>query len=156
MKKGKTSMDIIEILKKIESNEDFECGEGLDDAGIQSLEKELGMSFPDSYKVFLKKYGYMSWFGDTLCGYSSDNFSNVIYANKKLRARELPEDFFPYPEDAFLIKRYAGGGDYMLFEKGSERSGQVGLFLDETFNQEVETWDSFESFLKDIALDIQE
>ena len=149
-------MEIIEILKTIESNEGFKCGKALSDLEIQELEVEMGMSFPDSYKVLLRGYGYMAWFGDMLYGKSSNSFFDLVSRNKKLREEVLPEDFYSYPEDAFLVKNYDGGGDYMLFNKDSERAGQVGLFLDETFNQEVETWDSFESFLEDIVLGIRE
>ena len=44
---------------------------------------------------------------------------------------------------------YGGGGYYMLFSDDSFRKGQVGLFLDETFYEEAQTWDSLEAFFED-------
>lgn len=142
-------MNLINIFKILEQKEDFQCGEPQDEKQIQELETKLNMKFQRSYKEFLKKYGYISWFGGGIYGLSNDPYFNLLRKNWLARTEKIPEDFLPLPKDAFIIKGYGGGGYYMLFSADSPRAGQVGLFLSENGYQEEQTWESFEAFLED-------
>lgn len=113
------------------------------------MEEQLNTKFPDSYKKFLKKYGYITWSEGDVYGISDDPYFDLLKKNKFARSEALPADFMPLPLDAFAIDKYAGGGYYMLFSADSPRAGQVGLFLSETAYHEEQTWDSFEAFLED-------
>lgn len=149
MRKGKTYMDLIKILKKLELKEGFACGVPQSEEEIDNLENALNVRFPVEYKVFLRKYGYMSWLGDEIYGPSDDDYCDLLTRNKEARNLEFPKEFKSLPKDAFIFQEYPGGGYYMLFSQDSQRPGEVGLFLHEMYNNEEQTWKSFEAFLKD-------
>ncbi|MBB1282575.1 hypothetical protein [Pseudoalteromonas sp. SR41-1] len=46
-----------------------------------------------------------------------------------------------------IIGTYDGGGYYFLFSQESERAGEVGLFLTETYGQEVSKFNTFTDYL---------
>jgi len=140
-------MEVAEILNKIISEKGAKFGDALSDRQIKALEIELGMKFADSYKLILKKCGFISYGGFTLFGASEDSYYDIISRNKKMREEELPDDFIPLPDDAYAIVDY-GGGYYLQYAKGSPREGQISLVLDETFYNEEDTWPDLEAFLK--------
>jgi hypothetical protein len=134
-------------LDRLREKEGFECHGNLDDRQIISMEKELGISFPESYKVFLKKYGYAEWFGHTIYGYAEDEDYHTVACTIELREDEIPHDFQRVPNEGCVLEIYGGGGCYFLFSKESNRAGQVALFLDELNGNEAELWSTFELFL---------
>jgi hypothetical protein len=121
------------ILDKFKEKEGFECYGKLSDELIHHMEKELGISFPESYKAFLKKYGCVEWFGHSIYGYSEDEDYSTVESTIDLRSDEIPSGFEPVPTKGCVIENYGGGGYYFLFSNESNRSGQVALFLDELF-----------------------
>ena len=137
------------ILKKLERKENFKCGDPQSEKQIQNLENQLNVKFSESYKQFLRMYGYASFSGGHIFGPSGDSYYDLIVRNKEAREEKLPEDFKSLPADAFAITYYPGGGYFILFGDNSPRKGQVGLFIDESFYQEVQSRDSFEQFLAD-------
>lgn len=147
MKMGQIYMDLIDMLKKLKLKKDFECGESQNENHIQNLEIKLNLKFPESYRQFLKIYGYVAFFGGHIFGPSKDRYYDLVTRNKEAHIENLPKDFQSLPEDALVISYYPGGGYYMLFSQDSLRKGQVGLFIDEMLYNEVQTWDSFEEFL---------
>lgn len=149
IKKEKTYMDLIDLLKKLKCKQDFECGESQNENQIQNLENMLKLKFPESYKQFLRTFGFVSFFGGHIYGPSKNSYYDLVTRNREAREEILPEDFQSLPEDALIISYYPGGGYYVLFSEDSIRKGQVGLFIDEMLYSEVQTWDSFEDFLMD-------
>ena len=142
-------MDLINILNRIIADKDCEYGKSLSNEDIQALELELGMNFADSYKLLLKRFGFISSGGITVFGVSEEPYNDIVKRNKKIRNHKLPEDFAPLPSDAYIISHYPGGGYYVQYAKGTLREGQIGLILDETFYEEDENWPDLESFLED-------
>lgn len=149
IKKEEISMDLINIVEILKNKDEFECGEGQNEEQIAMLETKLQVIFPKSYRWIVKQYGYMAWSDGIILGPSNISHYDLMTINEYARSEELPKDFAKLPSDAFVIDRYPGGGYYMLFSADSPRAGQVGLFLDETFNHEEQTWDSLEAFLED-------
>lgn len=135
-------------LDKLKEKEGFECHGQLNDESIQQMERELGISFPDQYKMFLKKYGYVEWFGHTIYGYSEDEDYHTVECTNELREDEIPSDFPRISKLGCVLENYGGGGYYFLFSSESERSGEVALFLDEQFGKEAQSWATFEVFLE--------
>lgn len=135
-------------LDKLKEKEGFECHGQLNDESIQQMERELGISFPDQYKMFLKKYGYVEWFGHTIYGYSEDEDYHTVECTNELREDEIPSDFPRISKLGCVLENYGGGGYYFLFSSESERSGEVALFLDEQFGKEAQSWATFEAFLE--------
>lgn len=140
--------NLVETIDKFKEKEGFECHGQLNDDSIHEMESELEISFPEPYKLFLKKYGYVEWFGHTIYGYSKDEDNHTVCCTIELREDEIPSDFRRIPKEGCVLEHYSGGGYYFLFSKESERSGQVVLFLDELFGDEAQSWPTFESFLE--------
>lgn len=143
-------MDLINILKEMELKEGYVCGEPQSEKEIQNLEFKLNIKFPSEYRFFLQKYGYMSWFGGEIYGPSSDEYCDLLTRNNEVNEGKFPKDFRALPNDAFVFQGYLGGGYYMIFGENSDRAGEVGLFLHEIYNNEVQTWESFGAFLEDL------
>ncbi|AYN11034.1 Antitoxin YobK [compost metagenome] len=73
------------------SGEDPAYAGGASDEAIADFEKALGVNFPLSYKLFLKKYGALSFAGDTYYGITKSGIGatsvpNVVFATKSARA----------------------------------------------------------------------
>ncbi|GLS25731.1 SMI1/KNR4 family protein [Marinibactrum halimedae] len=137
-----------EILDKFKGKEGFECSGQLSDESIHIMESELGISFPKQYKIFLKKYGYIEWFGHTIYGYAEDDDYHTVVCTMELREDDVPDNFERISNEGCVLESYGGGGYYFLYSDESERSGQVALFLDELFGKEAQSWSTFESFLE--------
>lgn len=140
--------NLVSTLDKFKEKEGFECHGKLNGESIHEMEKELGISFPEPYKIFLKKYGYVEWFGHTIYGYSEDEDYYTVECTNELRKDDIPSDFQRIPKHGCVLENYGGGGYYFLFSSESERSGQVALYLDELFGKEAQSWVTFEAFLE--------
>ena len=66
------NINLDENLQKIieESGESYHGSGPASDEMISLYEKELSISFPESYKIFLKKYGTLSFNGESFYGIS--------------------------------------------------------------------------------------
>ena len=148
MTKVKTYMNSLDrILNKFKEKEGVEFYGALNDASIYEMESELKITFPESYKTFLKKYGYLEWFGHAIYGYSYDADYHTVMSTIELREDEVLIDFKSVSKNGCVLENYSGGGYYFLFSRESDRSGEVALFLDELFGNEAQSWATFEDFL---------
>ncbi len=125
---------------------------------ILNLENQLKVLLPDDYRVFLENYGYCFWFGGVICGLVGDNkrFEKLCCVFKKNKYYHEFYDndpsYLSVPSKGLVIGKWAGGGYYFLFSQESERAGEVGLFLTETFGQEVSSFSSFTDYLSFLVL----
>lgn len=86
-------MNYINIIEKEinESGEEAFSTGGVSDSEILDFESLLGVTFPESFKVFLKKYGALSFCGDTYYGITKkgkdeNQIPCVLFATKDARA----------------------------------------------------------------------
>jgi hypothetical protein len=73
------------------SGEDPAYAGGASDSMISEFEKELGVGFPNSYKLFLKKFGALSFAGETYYGVTKSGLAataipSVLFATKNARS----------------------------------------------------------------------
>ena len=157
------SNEITNIMSLAEKLENFECRKkkGALQLQIENLEIEFGITLPEPYKFFLGQYGFCLWFGGSVKGlvpledeYEGDEDEedfkddDVIRATKYYHQRyDNKDEYQSVPEHGLVIKSYSGGGYYFLFSEESERAGEVGLFLTETYGQEESKFNSFTDFL---------
>jgi SMI1-KNR4 cell-wall len=141
---------LVRAISIISEKEAFEClAGGANPEQIASLEVQLGISFPEEYRWFLRNYGYVSWFGHCLLGFSpNDRDHDTLLATNKMRATKLPKGFHSMPAYGNIVMKYAGGGYYFLFSKGTELEGSVELFSDELGGQPSDRWESFAEFVE--------
>ena len=138
-----------EIIKQLSSKENFTMlDREVSDKEILQLEQLLRVKLPDEYKDFLKRFGYLFWFGISILGIAPDEDDSVVFWTKKARADYLPKDFVSRPKNGVVVCEYGGGGYYFLYCKGSKKEGNVVLILDELYGKEsTEHWDDFWGFL---------
>lgn len=144
-------MELLEVFKKLEEKEGFQCGEVQNPESIQEVENKLKLKLPQTYKDFLRRYGYVKWNEGCIYGISKRFEEDVVHKNKLIRQPLQPEEYMKLPEDAFLIKDYEDAF-FMLFAQGSSREGEVVLYLSEYPEVEEKSWDSFQFFLEDYCL----
>jgi len=140
-------MHTFEIVDKFLENNECDFHGALSEGIIKEMEKKLGITFPRLYVDFLKKYGSLEWFGHSIYGFSEDEEIDTVICTLELRCEELIEGFKRLPHEGCVIESYGGGGCYFLFSSESKRAGEVALFTDEAYRDEVESWESFFDFL---------
>ncbi len=73
---------------------------------------------------------------------------DVIGATEYYHQRyDNKDEYQSVPQHGLVINSYDGGGYYFLFSEESERAGEVGLFLTETYGQEESKFNTFTDFL---------
>lgn len=142
-------MDLNKLFDEIRKKESFTSRDlGASSDEINRIENDLNVKLPNDYKLFLKTFGYVWWFGIELYGISDDADENVLFQTIKARNEKLPIEFNKLPLEGVIISRYGGGGYYFLYSEDCPRSGEVSLIIDETFGNEVQKWRSFKEFLE--------
>lgn len=146
-------MNIEELMQDAAKKENFMIREGgAPQDEVLALERYYKITLPSDYRDFLLKFGFVAWFGDYICGLVSEEtrFGKTFNVYKKT---DYYQDFYDraefesVPTDGVIINQYDGGGYYFLFSQESERAGEVGLFLTETYGQEVSKFKSFTDYL---------
>lgn len=144
---------IAKLILKAKSLKNYDDREnGASNEEIVSLEMHFGITLPEDYKYFLSNFGFASWFGGGVQGlpdsdYRFKKFSDVnLNTSYHIKSYEK-ENYLPVPKLGLVINTYDGGGYYFLFSQESERAGEVGLFLTETYGQEVSKFKSFTDYL---------
>ena len=136
-----------EIIEKFKNKEGFECHGQLNEEIVDEMECKLEITFPEQYKAFLRKYGYIEWYGHAVFGYSTDEDYCTVESTIAYRDGGMPSEFERISQEGCILEYYGGGGYYFLFSNTSARAGQVALYIDESFGQEVRCWQTFEEFL---------
>ncbi|MEM5514810.1 SMI1/KNR4 family protein [Pseudoalteromonas sp. AS84] len=140
-------------MKAASSKENFMFREGgASEEEIIALETCYNITLPNDYREFLHKFGFVAWFGDYVCGLVEEN-ARLSKSCNVYRKTDYYRDFYnraefqSVPTDGVIINQYDGGGYYFLFSQESERAGEVGLFLTETYGQEVSKFNTFIDYL---------
>jgi len=146
-------MNIEILMKAASSKENFMIREGgVSEEEIIALETCYKITLPNDYREFLHKFGFVAWFGDYVCGLVEEN-ARLSKSCNVYRKTDYYRDFYnraeyqSVPTDGVIINQYDGGGYYFLFSQESERAGEVGLFLTETYGQEVSKFNTFTDYL---------
>lgn len=148
--------DMQEIDKIIErfnrKYSDIECGQGLAESEVRSIERQLDVTFPADYKYFLQKYGYFTSDGPDIlgagCDPDFDEYYSMVFYTIDDRSCELPTFFKPRPQHTVIVGPYGGGGHFFLHCEESANAGQVELLLDELHGKaDSKKWTSFSEFL---------
>ena len=141
------------IMSQAASKQNFTQRGSVGNEEIKKLETIQSITLPDDYKYFLSSYGYCFWFGEVICGLVGENkrYEKLCSAVRKTTYyHDLYNNDPKYQSvtsDGIVIGTYDGGGYYFLFSQESERAGEVGLFLTETYGQEVSKFKSFTDYL---------
>ena len=150
------SNEIINIMAQAQQIKNFRCRKGgAPREQIKDLEEKFKITLPESYEFFLEQYGFCLWFGDIVLGlvpmdedYEDYESLDVIGATEYYHQRyDNKDEYQSVPEHGLVINSYDGGGYYFLFSEESERAGEVGLFLTETYGQEESKFNTFTDFL---------
>lgn len=143
-------MDKETLMVELSKKKDYEdLGRGATDEEIRNVEGSLGVKLPKEYVDFLKRCGFVFWFGNSIFGVAPSDDDSVVHWTLAARSEPLPKSFKPRPLDGVVVQRYGGGGYYFLFSADSPRAGEVVLLLDELYgNESTELWENFWLFLE--------
>jgi len=141
------------IMSKAKKKKNFTQRGEVSNEEIIKFETEQNITLPSDYRYFISRFGYCFWFGEVICGLVGENkryekLCSII--RKDNYFRQLYKNDSSYQSlksDGVVIGTYDGGGYYFLFSQESERAGEVGLFLTETYGQEVSKFNTFTDFL---------
>jgi hypothetical protein len=137
----------MELLKNLGEKPSFECFGKTPNDEILKLENSLRITFVVSYKIFLQEFGCAEWFGHTIFGISDDEDCKTLSYTIELREGESSSEIKRIPHEGNVLGIYGGGGHYFLHSNESSRAGEVSLFIDELYGEELQSWTSFEEFL---------
>ncbi|WOC28319.1 SMI1/KNR4 family protein [Pseudoalteromonas sp. N1230-9] len=146
--------EVIErLISQAASKKNFTQRGNVANEEVRELETELSITLPSDFKYFLLNYGYCFWFGEVICGLVGENkryekLCGIIRKNTYYQGLYNDDPAYQsVPSEGIVIGTYDGGGYYFLFSQESERAGEVGLFLTETYGQEVSKFKSFTDYL---------
>lgn len=121
--------DLLKAFDLIEQNKDkSEFAGTISEDLISRAEKALGMPFPPTYRLFLKKYGCGDLGGFEVFGIIDSDFEspgelNFIWLNHKRRKSEnLPLNFI-------IIAKTGFGPSYVLDSSQKDRTGEYPVLL---------------------------
>ncbi|PWR22886.1 SMI1/KNR4 family protein [Zavarzinia aquatilis] len=117
--------DLFEAFKIIDNNSEYSHFSGKKtDSLIFSAEAALGVSFPESYKLFLRKYGCGSAFGEEFYGIAKNDLINSTIPDAIwLTLRQRSVDCVP---SRFVFVYGFGDGSYAVLDCGQGSSrGEV-------------------------------
>ncbi len=148
-------LDMIEAEMR-SSGEDLAYTGGVSESVIDEFEKEIGVFFPKSYRLFLAKFGALSYRGDnyygaTKAGVEAVSIPSVIFATKN--ARLLGD-----ADDAMVVIKSSGFGPIYSIDTSQVRSSGESLIVETelSFKRNGEKKiisNSFEDFLVDSIRD---
>ena len=86
-------MNIIKILKQ---KSDLLHGIGVDQKTISEAERELGLTFADEYKEYLKEMAIVAYSGHELTGLTKSERTNVVQVTRKKKriSPSVPMDWY--------------------------------------------------------------
>ena len=90
-----------------------------EDGQIREAEAELGICFPEDYRIFLKRYGALTMGGLEIYGILKEPLQSVpdmVWTTEALRERGLPAQYVPVGFDGF-------GGYYCLDTESTAKTG---------------------------------
>ena len=109
--------DIIEVIK---SQEDLIVGKGINENDILKAESELGLTFSDDYRRYVKNFGCMEFDGREFTGISKlVNYDVVsITVSQKKYNSEIPSDWYVIEQlniDGIVIWQSSSGEIYQTY-----------------------------------------
>lgn len=87
-----TEKDIIQMIEEDTSNSSMFTG-GVDTDKIRYIENNLNVKLPDSYKWFLKTFGYGFIYGVEILGYDKTTPPSVVTETQDYRKYGLPNEY---------------------------------------------------------------
>ena len=145
--------EIEAIIGTAKKNKNYMQRGAVSSEEISALESQLKIVLPKDYKYFIKHYGFCFWFGGVVSGLVGENkrYEKLCCAIRKTKyyhdLYDHDSSYLSVPQQGLVIGKWAEGGYYFLFSQESERAGEVGLFLTETYGEEVSKFKSFTDYL---------
>lgn len=124
---------------------------------IKQIETELCVTLPEQYVEFLKRFGYVGWFGneilgirpiDRLTGQRSTVTFDCVSRTKKSRRPDNPLGTANFSREHVIIATDGGGGNYLLFTAGSPHEGEVHYYNFEDRPDPIHVWKTFQDYLE--------
>ncbi len=80
------------LVEEIKKGEDVYYGEGASEDQISKAEEELGVTFADEYKDYLRAFGCVDYYGIEFTGITDDPDCDVVESTRALREQDPGTD----------------------------------------------------------------
>ena len=115
--------DVRELISTIDQFQNKELGKGVSADEIQRAEVDLGVTFPNSYREFLLRFGWARFAHDDLCGLGADlpDYRDVVKHTKfeRMMNRGMPP--------ALVTLMADGAGNHYCLDTRAITSGECGV-----------------------------
>src|SRR5215831_8459526 len=87
---------IEQLFPRMEAKKRFRAGSGVSEEQMRAIESSLQIELPNSYRLFLAKYSWASWFGQSIYGVvplttqPEENDRDTVEQTVKARNEKLP------------------------------------------------------------------
>ncbi|MCT4593005.1 MAG: SMI1/KNR4 family protein [Anaeromicrobium sp.] len=130
-----------EIINIISSKKEFtNFTGGVDDINIMQIENSLNVTLSESYKWFIKNYGYILTMGIEIYGVSKGKIPSCIKATEKYRKIGLPEK---------LVVIESSGEFVYCLDTGHMKDGDCSIVLWNRIEGIEEKYENFYHFFYD-------
>lgn len=125
-------MTMDELEKTLRARDDVVIGTGASDVDIDNAQRSLGVTFPDSLREYVGRFGHLELGHFELYGFGSElpNYLQLVAMTLAERTEygcPLPHEFVPLLND--------GGGNLYCIDTGPPKTGRVVLW-DHTLGME--------------------
>jgi hypothetical protein len=115
-------------LQLIESSEDADFVGPRSEALLEKAEKALGVSFPPTYRRFVKEFGYGDMAGAEFCGLVDDNFERSSVPNG-IWLTLYERKSVSLPNSLILVAETGDGGYYAIDTTMRDAQGESPIVL---------------------------
>jgi antitoxin YobK len=145
-----------ETFERLTTLPKFRADRPATDEEIRRIQTELNLRLPDEYLQFLKRFGYVHWFGHEIYGIRPINPAtgepsitpDCAKVTKGEKKPNNPLGTSSLPPAHVVISTDGGGGNFVLFGIGAPHEGEVHYYNFEDQAEPIRTWKTFQDFLE--------
>jgi len=145
-----------EIFARLSGLPKFRSDRAATDGEIRRIETELNLRLPDEYLQFLRRFGYVHWFGHEIYGIRPANPAtgkpsitpDCVKVTRDRRNPDNPIGTCSLPPAHVVISTDGGGGNFVLFGVGALCGGEVHYYNFIDSAEPITTWRTFRDYLE--------
>lgn len=154
---GKIEMATLqETFARLTALPKFRADRPATDEEIKLIQTELNLHLPDEYLQFLKRFGYVHWFGHETYGIRPVNPApgkpsitpDCVKVTKGEKKPDNPLGTSSLPPDHVVISTDGGGGNFVLFGLDVLHGGEVHYYNFEDMAKPIKAWKTFQDYLE--------
>lgn len=147
---------IDETLERLTTLPKFRADRPATDEDVARIQTELNLRLPDEYVQFLKRFGYVHWFGHEIYGIHPVNPAtgelsvtpDCVKVTKGEKRPDNPLGTSSLRSAHVVISTDGGGGNVVLFGLDAPHGGEVHYYNLEDQAEPIQVWQTFLDYLE--------